>query len=273
MHDVKARAHDAGDLCPVTVEVRPLRKVRRRGCIDERPCMAQCEIAPRRGVCEIGRAKRVPDRRGNSTSRVERRYPFSGMHARTGTWSRDPLRFDRTRRPIRRRNARPRPDFPLRAVHRLCLSCGEIFAPRCFIIDNFPNAARIKRPEIMRVAKTRELSHVQKSPRHPGLVGPLRRAGRDIGGLSSTQNVFAAEIFTFERPTNLQYIFVRLQGDPTKELIGLGSGAESRAFNRLSEFTPIPVTANASGNVVVQVDAACVGAGLRIQATVTVWFV
>ncbi len=90
---------------------------------------------------------------------------------------------------------------------------------------------------------------------------------------SSTQNVFAAEIFTFERPTNLQYIFVRLQGDPTKELIGLGSGAESRAFNRLSEFTPIPVTANASGNVVVQVDAACVGAGLRIQATVTVWFV
>ena len=89
---------------------------------------------------------------------------------------------------------------------------------------------------------------------------------------SSSQNIFAAEIFLFENRGGLQYIFVRVGGDPTKELVGMGLGAESRAFNRLSEFTPIPVTANAAGQIFVAVDAACAAPGTRLQATVTVWF-
>jgi hypothetical protein len=95
-----------------------------------------------------------------------------------------------------------------------------------------------------------------------------------LGGFApgSAQNVFAGEIFLFENRGGLQYVFVRLQGDPTKEIVGMGLGAESRAFNRLSEFTPIPVTANAAGEVVVQVDAACAPPGTRLQTTVTIWF-
>ena len=89
---------------------------------------------------------------------------------------------------------------------------------------------------------------------------------------NSTQNVFAGEIFLFENHGGLQYVFVRLQGDPKKEIVGLGLGPESRAFNRLSEFTPIPVLANATGQILLQVDAACAAPGTRLQATVTVWF-
>ena len=99
--------------------------------------------------------------------------------------------------------------------------------------------------------------------------------------IGSTQLVAAAEITLFENRGGLQYIILRAQGDPNKQLLSLGS-ADTRAQIVYSGFVFIPpgtntnalisTTANAAGNVPLTIDGACNGGFGQVQGTVTVWF-
>jgi hypothetical protein len=97
-------------------------------------------------------------------------------------------------------------------------------------------------------------------------------------GNNVTRFIQGAEISLFENRsaiTNgvellaLQYILLRAQGDPTKQLLTLGS-REPGARNQFTGF--IQVTTSATGTVNFTIDGACNGGFGQIQGNLTIWF-
>jgi hypothetical protein len=97
-------------------------------------------------------------------------------------------------------------------------------------------------------------------------------------GNNVTRFIQGAEISLFENRsaiTNgvellaLQYILLRAQGDPTKQLLTLGS-REPGARNQFTGF--IQVTTSATGTVNFTIDGACNDGFGQIQGNLTIWF-
>jgi hypothetical protein len=100
---------------------------------------------------------------------------------------------------------------------------------------------------------------------------------------NSTQGVLGAEITLFENRGGLQYVLLRAQGDPQKQVTSLGKD-DSRSQVVFSGqgfvgFPPafaasatIPATANAAGNIPFTIDGACNGGFGQVQGNVTIWF-
>jgi len=100
---------------------------------------------------------------------------------------------------------------------------------------------------------------------------------------NSTQGVLGAEITLFENRGGLQYILLRAQGDPQKQITSLGkddtrgqvvfSGLGVVGFPPTTTVSAsIPATANAAGTIPFTIDGACNGGFGQVQGNVTVWF-
>jgi hypothetical protein len=89
-------------------------------------------------------------------------------------------------------------------------------------------------------------------------------------GNSTTRFVQAAELILFENRGGLQYVILRAQGDPNKQLAILGS-ADSRAYN-VYISSLFPVTTSATGTTTVTIDGACNGGFGQVQGNVTIFF-
>jgi len=97
-------------------------------------------------------------------------------------------------------------------------------------------------------------------------------------GNNANRFIQGAEISLFENQERvvgninllaLQYILLRAQGDPNKQLLTLGSRDPS-ARNQFTGF--IQVTTSATGTVNFTIDGACNGGFGQVQGNVTVWF-
>ena|SRR2546423_5277436 len=90
------------------------------------------------------------------------------------------------------------------------------------------------------------------------------------GGLgnSVTRLIQGAEISLFENRGGLQYVILRAQGDPNKQLLTLG-GVDNSRSNQFTGF--IPFTTSATGTLTLTIDGACNGGFGQVQGNVTVW--
>ena len=110
--------------------------------------------------------------------------------------------------------------------------------------------------------------------------GTNRTVTFTFGGFAagSTQNVLGAELSIFENRGGIQYVIMRVQGDPEKQIatttltdnkgqtIFSGEGVVGAALVTATMTAIIP----ASGNLVVTVDGACSGGG-QTQGLATIW--
>jgi hypothetical protein len=88
-------------------------------------------------------------------------------------------------------------------------------------------------------------------------------------GNSVTRFIQGSEISLFENRGGLQYVLLRAQSDPNKQLLTLGGRDNSRS-DQYQGF--IQVTTSATGTVIFTIDGACNGGTGQIQGNVTVWF-
>jgi hypothetical protein len=88
-------------------------------------------------------------------------------------------------------------------------------------------------------------------------------------GNSVTRFIQGSEISLFENRGGLQYVILRAQGNPTKQLLTLGGRDNSRS-DQYEGF--IPVTTSATGTLTFTIDGACNGGFGQVQGNVTVWF-
>ena len=86
---------------------------------------------------------------------------------------------------------------------------------------------------------------------------------------SSNQFILGSQVSLFQNPAGLLYLVMRGQGDELKQFISLGAG-ESGA--RFAMPTFYQVTANALGNVLITIDAACAPGFGQTQGFATVFF-
>ena len=85
----------------------------------------------------------------------------------------------------------------------------------------------------------------------------------------STQFILGGEVTLFENNGGLQYVILRGEGNPLKQVLSLGKTDNTARF-ALPTF--YPVTANLAGNVVVTIDGACNGGAGQIQGNMTIYF-
>jgi hypothetical protein len=88
-------------------------------------------------------------------------------------------------------------------------------------------------------------------------------------GASVNRFIFGAEITLFENRGGLQYVILRAQGDPTKQLLSLGAADDSRSRDYTTFFT---VTTNAAGSVIFTIDGACNGGFGQVQGNFSILF-
>jgi hypothetical protein len=90
-------------------------------------------------------------------------------------------------------------------------------------------------------------------------------------GLGNNTNRFiqSAEVALFENRGGLQYVIVRAQGDPNKQLVTLAGSDNSRS-NQFTGFYQL--TTSATGTVTFTVDGACNGGFGQVQGLVTIGF-
>jgi hypothetical protein len=101
--------------------------------------------------------------------------------------------------------------------------------------------------------------------------GTNKTVNFNAGTLGATVNRFVVgvEISLFENRGGLQYVILRAQGDPTKQLATLGF-VDNRASNIFTSF--MALATNAAGNIPFTIDGACNGGFGQVQGNVTIWF-
>ncbi|MFL4971240.1 MAG: hypothetical protein ACJ8FP_12335 [Xanthobacteraceae bacterium] len=95
----------------------------------------------------------------------------------------------------------------------------------------------------------------------------------------STVNILGGELSLFENRGGVQYNIMRVQGDPTKQVVTL-TLSDNRAQTMFPGvgFSPpsfptatIPATIPATGNLIITVDGACNGGTGQTQGLATIW--
>ena len=91
-------------------------------------------------------------------------------------------------------------------------------------------------------------------------------------GLGNSVNRFiqGAEVTLFENRGGLQYIILRAQADPNKQLLSLGSADNSRS--RDYNFSTFVVLTSATGTVTFTIDGACNGGFGQVQGNFSIIF-
>jgi hypothetical protein len=93
----------------------------------------------------------------------------------------------------------------------------------------------------------------------------------NVGGFPAASNQFplGAEVTLFENNGGLQYILLRAEGDPNKQILSLGKTESAVRFAMPSFYT---TTASAAGVVRFTIDGACNGGFGQVQGNVTIYF-
>jgi hypothetical protein len=112
-----------------------------------------------------------------------------------------------------------------------------------------------------------------------GCEGLAKHVNLNFGnfGVGSAQEVLGAQIALFDNKTEgasgrsaIQYIILRVGGDPQKQLLIMGILQNSA--QALFPFDGYQVNADAQGQVLITLDGACNGGFQQIQGNVTVFF-
>jgi hypothetical protein len=90
---------------------------------------------------------------------------------------------------------------------------------------------------------------------------------------NSNQFILAGEVTLFENRGGLQYIILRAEGNPQKQIVSLAF-TENAARGPVGSGNGIffPVTANAAGNIPLTLDGTCNGGFGQIQGNVAIYF-
>ena len=90
---------------------------------------------------------------------------------------------------------------------------------------------------------------------------------------NTNQFILGGEVTLFENRGGLQYLIVRAEGDPQKQIVSLAHN-ENAARGPASGGGVVffQVTANAAGNVLIRLDGACSGGFGQIQGNVAIYF-
>jgi hypothetical protein len=90
---------------------------------------------------------------------------------------------------------------------------------------------------------------------------------------NSNQFILGGEVTLFENRGGLQYVILRAEGDPQKQIVSLAldeNAARGPASGGGVVF--FQVTANAAGNIRITLDGACNGGFGQIQGIVAIYF-
>jgi hypothetical protein len=93
----------------------------------------------------------------------------------------------------------------------------------------------------------------------------------NLGGFpaNTAQFILGGEVTLFENRGGLQYVILRGQGDPQKQVLSLSRTDDT---GRIALPTFYQVAANAAGVVTVTIDGTCNGGFGQVQGNVTVYF-
>jgi hypothetical protein len=101
--------------------------------------------------------------------------------------------------------------------------------------------------------------------------GTNKTANLSLSGFpaNTAQFILGGEVTLFENTGGLQYVILRGEGNPQKQVLSL---SKTDNTGRIGLPTFYQVAANAAGNVAVTVDGACNGGTGQIQGNVTIYF-
>ena len=89
-------------------------------------------------------------------------------------------------------------------------------------------------------------------------------------GVSIARFIQGAEVTLFENRGGLQYVILRAQADPNKQLLSLGAADNSRSRDYTSSL--FQVNTNAAGSVTFTIDGACNGGFGQVQGNFSILF-